>query len=100
MAQSEKEESVDPFMEEEKQKLLALFPGIIFQDEKSATITPLVCCKLYSKHNRPIRDGTRALGFHKREWLRKEIDELLKAGIIRPSKSPHAAAPVIVKKKD
>ena len=54
-------------MEEEKQKLLALFPDIVFQDEKSATITPLVRCKLYPKHDRPIRDGTRAFGFHKRE---------------------------------
>src|ERR1043165_6032035 len=100
MVQPEEEEIVDPFMEEEKQKLLALFPGIVFQDEKSTTITLLVRCKLYPKHNRPIHDRTRALGFHKREWLRKEIDELLKAGIIRPSRSPHAAAPVIVKKKD
>src|ERR1044071_8851143 len=100
MAQPEEEETVDPFMEEEKQKLLALFPGILFQDEKSATITPLVHCKLYPKHDRLIRDRTRALRFHKREWLRKEIDELLKAGIIRPFRSPHAAAPVIVQKKD
>src|ERR1044072_3406938 len=98
MTQPEEEETVDSYMEEEKQKLLALFPGIIFQDEKSATITPLVRCKLYLKHDRPIRNGTRALSFHKREWLRNEIDELLKAGIIRPSKSPHAAAPVIVQK--
>src|ERR1044072_2929072 len=100
MAHPEEEETPDPFLEEEKQKLLALFPGIVFQDEKSATITPLVHCKLYPKHNRPIRDGVRNLGFHKREWLRNEIDELLKAGIIRPSRSPHAAAPVIVQKKD
>ena len=100
MAQPEEEETPDPFLEEEKQKLLAQFPGIVFQDEKSATITPLVHCKLYPKHNRPIRDGVRALRFYKKEWLRKEIDELLKAGIIRPSRSPHAAAPVIVQKKD
>src|ERR1043165_6735541 len=100
MAQPEEEETVDPFIEEEKQKLLALFPDIVFQNEKTATITPLVRCKLYPKHDHPIRDGTRALGFHKREWLRKEIDELLKAGIIRPSRSPHAATLVIVRKKD
>ena len=100
MGQPEETEVEDPFIKEEKQKLLALFPGIIFKDEKSTTITPLVQCKLYPKHDRPIWDGTRALGFHKREWLRKEIDELLKAGIIRPSRSPHAAAPVIVQKKD
>src|ERR1044072_6102629 len=100
MVQPEEEEAVDSFIEEEKRKLLALFPDIVFQDEKSATITSLVRCKLYPKHDRPIRDGTRALGFHKREWLRRKIDELLKAGIIRPFRSPHATAPVIVQKKD
>ena len=52
------------------------------------------------KNDIPIRSGIRLLRFQKREWLRKEIDELLKAGVIRPSKSPYAAAPVIVQKKD
>ena len=61
---------------------------------------PLIRCKLYSKHNRPIKEGVRNLGFHKCQWLTKEIDELLKAGIIKPSRSPDAAAPVIVDKKD
>src|ERR1044072_3318065 len=52
------------------------------------------------KNDKPIRSKVRPLGFHKREWLRKEIDELLKAGVIRLSRSPYAAAPVIVQKKD
>src|ERR1044071_637956 len=65
LAQTEEEEEIDPFLEEEKRKLLVLFSGIVFQDEKSATITPLVHCKLYPKYDRPIRDVTRALGFHK-----------------------------------
>src|ERR1044072_2705570 len=87
-------------LEEKREALLAKFSNIIFKDEKSATITPLVRCKLYPKHNKPIREGVRNLGFHKRQWLTKEIDELLKAGIIKPSRSPHAVAPVIVDKKD
>src|ERR1043165_3449512 len=87
-------------LEEKREALLAKFPNIIFKDEKTATITPLVRCKLYPKHNRSIREGVRNLGFHKRQWLTKEIDELLKAEIIKPSRSPHAAAPVIVNKKD
>ena len=55
---------------------------------------------MYPKHNQPIREGVRNLDFHKRQWLTKEIDELLKAGIIKPSRSPHIAALVIVDKKD
>src|SRR5688572_30739380 len=52
------------------------------------------------KNDVSIRSGVRALGFHKREWLRKEIEELQKAGVIVPSRSPYASAPVIVQKKD
>jgi len=52
------------------------------------------------KHDRPIRTKLRPLERTKREWLRKEIEELLEAGVIRPSRSPYSAAPVIVAKKD
>ena len=52
------------------------------------------------KNDIPIRSGVRLLRFHKQEWLRKEIDELLKARVICPSRSPYATASVIVKKKD
>jgi len=51
------------------------------------------------KHDIPIRVKLRPLEQSKREWLRNEIDELLEAGVIRPSRSPYAAAPVIVEKK-
>ena len=81
-------------------KLLKEFPGIEFINEKSATKTNLVQCRLYMKNNRPIRMPTRPLGFHKRKWIKNELRELLKAKVIRPSRSPYAAAPVIVEKKD
>src|ERR1044071_3424914 len=100
LAQPVQTKPPNKILEEKREALLAKFPNIIFKDEKSATITPLVRCKLYPKCNRPIREGVRNLGFHKRQWLTKEIDELLKAGIIKLSRSPHAAAPVIVAKKD
>src|ERR1044072_8834597 len=90
----------EPLKERLRKELLAKFPRIIFTDEKHATITDRVQCKIYMKNDRPIRSGIRPLGFYKREWLRKEVDKLLKAGVIRPSRSPYAAAPVIVKKKD
>src|SRR5688572_27555367 len=90
----------DPHLVEIRNNLLSKFPKIVFTDEKNATITDRVQCKLYMKSERPIRSGIRALGFHKREWLREHIEELLKAGVIQPSRSPYAAAPVIVAKKD
>jgi len=52
------------------------------------------------KNDIPIRSGVRVLGYHKREWLKKEIDELLKARIIRPSRSLYAVILVIVQKKN
>src|ERR1044072_5619750 len=94
LVQPEPVKTPNKILEEKREALLAKFPNIIFKDEKTTTITPLVRCKLYPKHNRPIRAGVCKIGFHKRQWLTKEIDELLKAGIIKPSRSPHAAAPV------
>ena len=81
-------------------QLLKKYRQIIFIDEKSATKTDLIQCKLWMKHDIPIRTKLRPLGHNAREWLRNEIEELLKAGVIRPSRSPYASAPVIVEKKD
>ena len=86
--------------EELVSQLLEEYKDIIFIDEKLATRTDLVQCKLWMKHDRPIRVKLRPLEQSKREWLRNEIEELLAAGVIRPSRSPYAAAPVIVAKKD
>ena len=86
----------EPIKEKLREELLAKFPRIVFTDEKHATITDRVQCKIYMKNDIPIRSRVQPFGFHKREWLRKEIDELLKAGVIRPLRSPYAAAPVIV----
>src|SRR5215208_3791164 len=81
-------------------KLLKEFPNIEFIDEKNTTRTNFVQCKLYIKNDRPIQMLTRPLGFHKKKWIKKELDELLKAKVIRPSKSLYAAVLIIVKKKD
>src|ERR1043165_6966473 len=54
LAQPTPPKKPNQILEEKREALLAKFPDIIFKDEKSATITPLVRCKLYPKHNRPI----------------------------------------------
>ena len=89
-----------PNVAAELTKVLNKYPEIIFTDEKHTTRTNLVQCKIWIKHDRPIKTRLRPLSPEKRQWLQKEVDELLAAGVICPSHSPYAAAPVIVKKKD
>lgn len=48
----------------------------------------------------PIHTPPHALPYHLRETHRKELDDLLKQGIIEPSMSQWASAVVYVKKKD
>src|ERR1044072_7409 len=52
------------------------------------------------KNQRPRRSRPRPLSPEKKEFLKKEIEELLAAGVRVPSKSPYASAPVLVRKKD
>ena len=100
MVQSKLQKEITSVIEKKKRMLLEKFPKIIFKDEKSTTIIPLVKCKLYLKHHRPIREGVCALRYHKQVWIAKELEKLIKAGIIKPSRSSHTATPVIIDKKD
>jgi len=90
------EEEVDPIIK----RILDQYPKIIFIDETKATKTNLIQCKIWMKNQRPIRSRPRPLSPEKKEYLKKEIEELLSAGVIVPSKSPYISAPVLVRKKD
>ena len=48
----------------------------------------------------PIREKPYPLPYSQREVVEQEVREMLKMGIIRKSKSPYAAPPVLVKKPD
>ena len=48
----------------------------------------------------PIRQQPYRIPYSRREVVRKELDEMLKAGVIKPSKSPWASPIVLVEKKD
>ena len=86
--------------EELVKDLLEKYPQIIFINEKNTTMTDRIQYKIYMKHETPFRSGVRTLRYYKREWLWKEVDELLRARVIQLSRSPYVAAPVIVLKKD
>src|ERR1044071_2041385 len=67
--------------EKELDQYLKRNPGLVFTDEKHATRTNLVRCKLWMKNERPFRTRVRPLNPEKRKALQKEIDELLEAGV-------------------
>lgn len=56
--------------------------------------------KILLKNSQPIVFRPRRLTYCDTEKLRTILDDLLKSGIIRPSKSPYASPIVLVKKKN
>ena len=48
----------------------------------------------------PVRAKLYPIPYSQREVVAKEVNEMLKLNIVRPSKSPYAAPPVLVKKPD
>jgi len=50
--------------------------------------------------NEPVRSKPYPVPYSMRESLKKDIDDMLKMGVIRESNSPYASPVVVVKKKD
>jgi hypothetical protein len=48
----------------------------------------------------PVRQKPYRIPYSRREMVKNELDEMLKANVIRPSVSPWAAPIVLVPKKD
>lgn len=48
----------------------------------------------------PVRSKPYPVPYSMREFLKKDIDDMLKMGVIRESNSPYASPVVVVKKKD
>lgn len=55
--------------------------------------------KLVLKHDQPISYRARRISYSDREKLKIIIDDLLKEGVIRPSRSPYSSPIVLVRKK-
>lgn len=61
-------------------------------------LTHLVEHKIELTTNEPFRQKTFPLSPYMQEHMNKEIDRLLKLGVIRPSKSPYSSNVIMVKK--
>ncbi|KAK7114491.1 hypothetical protein V1264_000546 [Littorina saxatilis] len=101
-----KKEGVDdvklgPDLTEDQQKELHDFMGDFthrFSDVPGST--SLVEHEVHLTSNVPVRSKPYPIPFQARESLKKDIDNMLKMGVIRESSSPYSSPVVVVKKKD
>ncbi|KAK7104926.1 hypothetical protein V1264_019564 [Littorina saxatilis] len=101
-----KKEGVDdvklgPDLTEDQQKELHDFMGDFthrFSDVPGST--SLVEHEVHLTSDVPVRSKPYPIPFQARESLKKDIDSMLKMGVIRESSSPYSSPVVVVKKKD
>ena len=78
----------------------------MFLKEQEKVLTALPGSTKLEKHviklttNEPIRDKIYPIPYSLRKTITEEVASMLKMGVIRKSKSPYTAPPVLVKKKD
>src|SRR6266542_1737338 len=88
------------FEEQSIYELLAKYADIIYTDVKELAKTNIIQHIIHLLNSTLIAQGCRLIDQRDRNWLKKELDELLEKDIIRKSMSPWATLIVIVGKKD
>ena len=94
-------EKLTPQQEEEIHDLMHQYEDVL-----AVTFEEIKGAKTRYKHvidtgdHKPVKQAPYRLAPHYQQWVREEIKQLLRSGIIRHSKSPWASPIVIVPKKD
>ena len=89
--------------DEEKEKLRALlleFSDVVATSNEDVGQTDLMAHKIDVDGAAPVKQPPRRLPFHKREEVRKHLDQMLAADVVEPSSSPWSSPVVLVKKPD
>ena len=68
--------------------------------DNALEINPNLEMKIVLKHDQPIAYRARRISYNDREKLRNILDELLREGIIRESRSPYSSPIVLIRKKN
>src|SRR6266542_4235776 len=88
------------FEEKSIHELLVKYADIIYTDVKELAKTNIIQHTIHLLNSTPIAQECCPMDQRDRNWLKKELDELLEKGIIRESMSPWAIPIVIVGKKN
>ncbi|XP_025405786.1 uncharacterized protein LOC112680027 [Sipha flava] len=70
------------------------------KEESTLDINPNLEMKIVLKHDQPIAYRARRISYDDKEKLRNILDELLREGTIRESRSPYSSLIVLIKKKN
>ncbi len=97
---AEMEASKWTYEEQSIHEMLAKYADIIYTDVKELAKTNIIQHIIHLLNLILIAQGCRSIDQRDRNWLKKELDELLEKDIIRKSMSPWATLIVIVGKKD
>src|SRR6266511_1397405 len=97
---AEKEGPERTFEKQSIYELLANYADIIYTDMKELAKINIIQHIIHLLNETLIAQGCHFIDQQDRNWLKKELDELLEKGIIRESMSPWATLIIIVRKKD
>ena len=89
--------------EQETKKLLGLldkFQDVYSRGPDDLGRTSKVYHQIPTGSAKPIKQGPRRLPYHQREEVEKNLDAMIKNGVVTPSTSPWSSPIVLVKKKD
>lgn len=81
-------------------KLLRRFKNIFASDIKDLGCCDTITHKIRLTDNNPVRQKPFRVPHHLQPEMKRQIDQLLEAGIIEPSTTPYAAPVLLVKKQD
>ena len=63
-------------------------------------VTNIIELQIVTRTEEPVYKWAYPIPYALRDKVKKEIDDMLKAGIVEPSDSPYTAPIVLIKKKD
>ena len=89
--------------QQETKKLLGLldeFQDVYSRGPDDLGRTSKVYHQIPTGSAKPIKQGPRRLPYHQREEVEKNLDAMIKNGVVTPSTSPWSSPIVLVKKKD
>uniref|UniRef100_A0A6G1SP10 RNA-directed DNA polymerase n=2 Tax=Aceria tosichella TaxID=561515 RepID=A0A6G1SP10_9ACAR len=85
--------------ETQLKNLLDQYEGLFVTQNENIGIVPFIKHVIDTGDAEPIRSKAYRISFKEQQVIRKLVDEMLEAGVIRPSRSHWASPVVLVKKK-
>ena len=94
------EEVMDTYVKEMLDEILNEYDDVVSKEPHDIGNCKLVKHDIRLIDERPIKHKQSSRSAKENEWIKGQIDEMLKNGVIEPSTSPYAFNIVIVEKKD